>query len=84
MLPSSEYTTRDSTETRDLYIMSTGIVFFFCSVMVFSAGTLLMDMKYGMRHPNIPGMYSEILNFDAFSALTLLVGRQEGHPACKN
>ena len=21
--------------------------------------------------------------FDAFSALTLLVGRQEGHPACK-
>ena len=21
---------------------------------------------------------------DAFSALTLLVGRQEGHPACKN
>jgi len=22
--------------------------------------------------------------FSAFSALTLLVGRQEGHPACKN
>jgi len=22
--------------------------------------------------------------FIAFSALTLLVGRQEGHPACKN
>ena len=22
-------------------------------------------------------------NVDAFSALTLLVGRQEGHPACK-
>ena len=24
-----------------------------------------------------------ILRFIAFSALTLLVGRQEGHPACK-
>jgi len=24
-----------------------------------------------------------ILEFSAFSALTLLVGRQEGHPACK-
>jgi len=24
-----------------------------------------------------------LLNFIAFSALTLLVGRQEGHPACK-
>jgi len=24
------------------------------------------------------------LFFYAFSALTLLVGRQEGHPACKN
>jgi len=23
-------------------------------------------------------------SFSAFSALTLLVGRQEGHPACKN
>jgi len=25
-----------------------------------------------------------IVNFSAFSALTLLVGRQEWHPACKN
>ena len=24
------------------------------------------------------------VSFDAFSALMLLVGRQEGHPACKN
>jgi len=24
------------------------------------------------------------VKFSAFSALTLLVGRQEGHPACKN
>ena len=27
--------------------------------------------------------YALILYFSAFSALTLLVGRQEGHPACK-
>jgi len=25
-----------------------------------------------------------VLSATAFSALTLLVGRQEGHPACKN
>jgi len=25
-----------------------------------------------------------IVSFHTFSALTLLVGRQEGHPACKN
>ena len=25
----------------------------------------------------------KLLNYFAFSALTLLVGRQEGHPACK-
>jgi len=27
--------------------------------------------------------YSACINYVAFSALTLLVGRQEGHPACK-
>ena len=29
-------------------------------------------------------IYWSCLSFFAFSALTLLVGRQEGHPACKN
>jgi len=29
------------------------------------------------------GIYSMSM-VDAFSALTLLVGQQEGHPACKN
>jgi len=27
--------------------------------------------------------YDTFLNVNAFSALTLLVGRQEGHPVCK-
>ena len=44
-----------------------------------SAVTMMMDI-------NAP--ISQILTFSfsasAFSALTLLVGRQEGHPACKN
>ena len=33
----------------------------------------------------VSAMNSPLLYFDivAFSALTLLVGRQEGHPACK-
>jgi len=26
---------------------------------------------------------NKLLQYSAFSALTLLVGRQEGHPACK-
>jgi len=28
-------------------------------------------------------LFTYLLIFRAFSALTLLVGRQEGHPACK-
>ena len=31
----------------------------------------------------VHSVYSVICNIEAFSALTLLVGRQEGHPACK-
>ena len=30
-----------------------------------------------------PGFYTSAVTTIAFSALTLLVGRQEGHPACK-
>ena len=29
------------------------------------------------------GIYTAVIIICAFSALTLLVGRQEGHPACK-
>ena len=29
-------------------------------------------------------VYCDLMTWWAFSALTLLVGRQEGHPACKN
>jgi len=32
----------------------------------------------------VPSTLVHILYFFLFSALTLLVGRQEGHPACKN
>jgi len=37
------------------------------------------------KHPHKEGD-SDVISFNiyAFSALTLLVGRQEGHPACKN
>jgi len=37
----------------------------------------------GHRHIS-PNEHTEIhINVNAFSALMLLVGRQEGHPACK-
>ena len=48
-----------------------GIYFSFKSVRGDSAGTSLYI--FSLRHELI-----------AFSALTLLVGRQEGHPACTN
>jgi len=35
------------------------------------------------RPPTKPFIFYFLLVTDAFSALTLLVGRQEGHPACK-
>ena len=35
-----------------------------------------------LRLSHFSGLYSEY-NIIAFSAMTLLVGRQEGHPACK-
>jgi len=35
------------------------------------------------QHCNLT-FYSILCSSIAFSALTLLVGRQEGHPACKN
>jgi len=38
----------------------------------------------GRNTPLIPFLISVLyILFSAFSALTLLVGRQEGHPACK-
>jgi len=37
----------------------------------------------GRKAPLIRFLISVLYIFSAFSALTLLVGRQEGHPACK-
>ena len=34
-------------------------------------------------HIGAPDKYDRVIYVLAFSALTLLVGRQEGHPACK-
>jgi len=41
---------------------------------------------YGLKLPKYLLQFKNkfIVLFVAFSALTLLVGRQEGHPACKN
>jgi len=40
----------------------------------------LNKAKLGYLSENTQSKYPD----NAFSALTLLVGRQEGHPACKN
>jgi len=36
-----------------------------------------------MSHAAVPTLVFDTSGVEAFSALTLLVGRQEGHPACK-
>ena len=43
---------------------------------------------HGSQAVQVPGLYNgriimSLTTVNAFSALTLLVGRQEGHPACK-
>jgi len=41
-------------------------------------------MAFGLGHKNKYSVLNySILTYFTFSALTLLVGRQEGHPACK-
>ena len=43
-----------------------------------------ISSESGARFTKCCAIYHEIiLRLSAFSALTLLVGRQEGHPACK-
>jgi len=50
----------------------------------------LIDRKMIAITPHIKVKYKQLFKAiilstcDAFSALTLLVGRREGHPACKN
>ena len=46
-------------------------------------GTNDYDIEPGDREFMIRVRYFTVLSIVAFSALTLLVGRQEGHPACK-
>jgi len=42
-----------------------------------------VEIKFHFKNMNF--YYANLCYvFSAFSALTLLVGRQEGHPACKN
>ena len=42
---------------------------------------LMHGSKNSVLRPH--AIYNIWQHYDAFSALTLLVGRQEGHPACK-
>jgi len=45
----------------------------------------LSKKEHALDHKPVQVMYLTVFAFSAFafSALTLLVGRQEGHPACK-
>ena len=43
----------------------------------------MLDMKLQDESMQFSSIFISLLIFLAFSALTLLVGRQEGHPACK-
>ena len=59
----------------------------------FSSNPLILALSFPFRFPSHFTLCNRVvslvvsssfLSFTAFSALTLLVGRQEGHPACKN
>jgi len=43
-----------------------------------------VNLSEQKRHEYELRLIMQLVNLTAFSALTLLVGRQEGHPACKN
>ena len=45
--------------------------------------TLLLVFVTALLHDSTSALFSPCSNRSVFSALTLLVGRQEGHPACK-
>jgi len=54
---------------------------------VASTGIYILHTYCNNLHPDLGQSKNHLLlwlGFIAFSALTLLVGRQEGHPACKN
>jgi len=58
-----------------------------CSKIIYLA-TFIIHILYGMHYDhNVdkvdPFTFIFMSKLLAFSALTLLVGRQEGHPACK-
>jgi len=48
------------------------------------SGTKIGDLDNSEQVNKLPSKLSDRFPSNAFSALTLLVGRQEGHPARKN
>ena len=72
-----------------VYFLTHG-AYFVCFWLVMSLYVCICTSASHESFPNLPItclLYYTVhcrLSFYAFSALTLSVGRQEGHPACKN
>jgi len=49
-----------------------------------SCHKLISEVVIMLYHPVLSNKFIIVIRPHAFSALTLLVGLQEGHPACKN
>ena len=56
----------------------------FTGWMLFLTPNQQCQSTEGKSNTNNKSEYVNVSQSSAFSALTLLVGRQEGHPACKN
>jgi len=56
---------------------------FVFSCLAFSTSAFLTVPYFHVSHFQSPHDFACLLAYSTFSALTLLVGRQEGHPACK-
>jgi len=50
---------------------------------VYGCGISIINVRYYHKLPKNTSSFSALYETCVFSALTLLVGRQEGHPACK-
>ena len=72
------YTHMHSCTVHTYTLFSIQPLFTLLTFSVFFSFCLLLVLKYFF-----PFTYTIFSHFASFSALTLLVGRQEGHPACK-
>ena len=69
-----------------MYKTVRNFIFYILNTFLHYAHTCVLQISINIKHIYTHCLYflHQLHSVLAFSALTLLVGRQEGHPACKN